>query len=299
MQVASPEPTPRASRAIRHATAGASALRGALHAVLNTPVESPLAPLLAVAVGGGAGAGISLLCNGTSRLLGDAVIGGVLGAVSHQFSHDCHLDDAAHRRRWEVLNHSSNMRAWLQQEDIRFVDRAPVEYLHGAMQTSAQGMVEHYRGYCADHGMICDPQAVEAIVRFCIGQCVDRGPFMVLQPHEGRFYLAAIDEESSDALTLDLRAGHPASTLFRRRGYVFMSWELVAATGRTGTPAQQDRPASPACRPTAAPPAPDPTSAPLADCYRPTVHSVVDVRHRRTSNLHQNTARRPQCWWKD
>lgn len=299
MQVTALDSTSPAPPLTRHLPACASALRGALHAVLNAPVDSPLAPLLAVAVGGGAGAGVSLLCNGTSRLFGDALIGSVLGVVSHQFARDRHLDEAVHRRRWDVLNQAPTMRAWLQNQDIRCVDRDQVEYVHGAMQTVTQGMVDHYRGYCAYHAMVYDPQAVEAIARFCMGECVDRGPLIVLQPHNGLFYLAAIDDEASDALTRELTAGQPASTAFRRRGCVFMSWELVAATRRAGAPAQRDPPASPVCRPLAALPAPDRTSTALAECYQPSVESVVSIRHRRTSNLRVDTARRPQRWWED
>lgn len=299
MQVASPDSTPQPPNVTRHAPARAPALRGALHGVLNVPVDAPLAPLLAVAVGGGAGAGLSLLCNGTSRLLGDALVGSVLGVVSHQFARGRHLDEAAHGRRWDVLNDVPKMRAWLQDEGIRYVDRKRVEHVHDSVQTVAQGMVDHYLGYCMDHGMVCDPQAVEAIIRFCTGECVERGPFMALQPHNKLFYLAAIDDESCDALTRELREGQPARAAFRRRGCVFMSRELVAVARPAGSSPRLDPPASPMCRPLAALPAPDRTSIALADCYRPSVDSMVIIRHRRTSNLRVYTTRRPQRWWED
>lgn len=296
MQVASPDATPQAPAVNRQLPARASALRGVLHAVLNAPVDSPLAPLLAVAVGGGAGAGVSLLCNGSSRLFGDALIGSVLGVVSHQFARDHHRDHAAHRRRWEELNQAPKMRAWLQKQDIHFVDRERVAYVHGAMQALVQGMVDHYRGYCAVHARVCDPQAVEAIVRFCRAECMERGPFIALEPHNGIFYLAAVENDAADALTRELREGHPACTAFRRRGCVFISWELVAVTPRPGAAAQQELPASTVREPLAGP---DPVPMALADCYQPSVDPVVIIRHRRTSNLRVDTARRPQRWWEN
>ncbi|KRG63319.1 hypothetical protein ABB28_17600 [Stenotrophomonas chelatiphaga] len=97
-----------------------------LHAVLNAPVDSSLAPALAIAVGGAAGAGVSLLCNGSSRLFGDALIGSALGVISHSFARGRHREDAAHGRRWDVLNQTPKLRAWLQKHDIRFVDRERV-----------------------------------------------------------------------------------------------------------------------------------------------------------------------------
>jgi hypothetical protein len=296
MQVVSPGAIQQAPTVNRHLPASASALPGVLHAVLNAPVDSSLAPALAIAVGGAAGAGVSLLCNGSSRLFGDALIGSALGVISHSFARGRHREDAAHGRRWDVLNQTPKLRAWLQKHDIRFVDRERVAYMHGAMQGLVQGTVDHYRGYCADHAMVCDPQAVDAIVRFCWRECVDRGPFLALQPNTGFFYLAAIEDHAADALNRELRAGEAASVAFRRRGYVFMRWELVPVTHRAGAPAQQDRPASPVCHLL---PAPDPASTALAECYRPSVDSVVIIRHRRTSNLRVDTARRPQRWWEN
>lgn len=287
MQVASPDASLQAPAVNRQLPERASALRGVLHAVLNAPVDSPFAPLLAVAVGGGAGAGVSLLCNGTSRLFGDTLLGSVLGVVSHQFSRDRHLDQAAHGRRWDVLNQAPKMRAWLQAEDIRFVDRELVKHVHDCMQTLAQGMVDHYHGYCADTGMACDPEAIEEIIRFCIGQCVDRAPFMAMQPHDGCFYLAAIDDTSSEGLTREINQGHSAIKAFRKRGCVFICRELAAKTSPAGRPTQQDPPA-----------APERISTRLADCYQPSAESMVTIRHRRASSLRlEGAARRPQRWW--
>ena len=87
-------------------------------------------------------------------------------------------------------------RTWLQHNNVRFSDRAEVKQLHACMQRLTQGMVDHYRAYCVQHGLFCDPQAIHAITRFCMAQCLDRGPFMALQPHQGHYYLAAIDEAS-------------------------------------------------------------------------------------------------------
>ena len=288
MHVSSTGPVPSASTATPWTSTAStsSSLCGALQGVLNTPVDSPRAPVLAVALGGGAGAGLSLLCNGSSRLLGDTVFSAVLGLIYHQFSRDRYLDDTAHQQRWRVLNEFPKMRAWLQHNNVRFSDRAEVKQLHACMQRLAQGMVDHYRAYCVQHGLFCDPQAIHAITRFCMAQCLDRGPFMALQPHQGHYYLAAIDEAPADALTRELKAGRPACLAFRQRGCIFMQGELASAPSPDRRPAQRVLPAA------------ERDIRPPADCYRPTVESVVTIRHRRTSNLPlDGTPRRPGRWW--
>jgi len=260
-----------------------------LRAVVNLPVDASAAPLLAMVAGAGAGSMMSLLCQGTRGVVADAVFGAALGAIYQQVAKDRHCDGQRHCQRWNRLNQYTKMQRWLQREGLTRAHREEIAYAHDAMQTLVGRMTDHYRAYCGERGLYCDPQMMEDITTFCMQHCIDRAPFMALQPDYGRLYLAAIDEAASAGLAASAREDRLSGATFSQRGFTYIRRPLVRETDQHGASAQPDVPCheAEAARET-----------PLADCYRPSREPPVAVRQRRSSNLRPTaTGHRPSRWW--
>lgn len=260
-----------------------------LRAITNLPVDAGGAPLLAMAAGAGAGSMMSLLCQGARGGVADAVFGAALGAVYHQIAKGRHGDAQRNDERWERLNRYPNMQQWLQREGLTRAHRSEIAHAHDVMQLLVDRITGHFRAYCSERALYCDPRVIEDITTFCMQHCIDRGPFMALQPEHGCYYLAAIDPEARGGLSAAVRADQLSGASFSQRGFTYIRGPLVRETDHLAQGAPREVPVR------CAESAPQPL---LADCYRPSREPLVAVRQRRSSNLRPTAAgRRPTRWW--
>lgn len=262
------------------------ALGSALHVVLNLPVQSPAAPVLAAAVGGALGAGMSWMCQGSAQLLGDAVVGAAMGVISHQFSLDQATIEASQQHQWQTLNRYPKMRAWLQRERITASDDKRLRHVYTCIEVLAAQMTAHFRAYCAERALHCDDEALERIADFCRAECIGHGPLLVLQPEHGRYYIAAVDRISYDTMKAFLEHHVSPVPLFKDDRCVYLSGTLRGAGA--AVPADLDPHAVGSGGVEAAD---TPHHRTLADCYQPSAEPPVTVRRRCTNRD------RPRGWW--
>lgn len=237
------------------------------------PVDAPWAPSLAVATGSATGALFSLYIDGGSELLTHALLGAALGVVSQQLSSDFQRADAQHQRRWSRMNRYPEGRQWLQDRGIGFDDREALHETERHLDGALHLIVNHFKGYCRTHGLVCEPQALEKIVAFCEAHGFQRGPFLKLSPERGRFYLAAVEESAVEELNRELDAGRLPAAVFRNRGFAHITAALQYQQGAT----------RPRCDVQSFTPETEDWSlqTPLADCYQPSQEPAVLVqRHR-------------------
>ncbi len=262
------------------------ALGSALHVVLNLPVQSPAAPVLAATVGGALGAGVSWMCQGSARLLGDAVVGAALGAISHQFSLDRATIEASQRHQWQMLNRFPKMCEWLQREGITASDGKRLRHVYTCIEVLAARMTAHFRAYCAERALDCDGEALERIADFCRAECIGRGPLLVLQPERGRYYIAAVDRISHDTMTALLERRVSPVPLFKEGRCVYISGTLRGAGAAVPVDLDPHAAGSDGVEDIDTP-----HHRSLADCYQPSTEPLVTVRQRRANRD------RPGRWW--
>lgn len=262
------------------------ALGSALHVVLNLPVQSPAAPVLAATVGGALGAGMSWMCHGSARLVGDAVVGAAMGAISHQFSLDQATIEASQQHQWQTLNRYPKMRAWLQRERITASDDKRLRHVYTCIEVLAAQMTAHFSAYCAERVLHCDDEALERIADFCRAECIGHGPLLFLQPERGRYYIAAVDRISRDVMEDVLRRHVSPEPLFNEHRCTYISGPLRRAGA--AVPVDLDPHAAGSEGVEAAD---TPHHRTLADCYQPSTEPPVTVRRRCTNRD------RPGRWW--
>lgn len=201
-----------------------------LRDILQTPLQSPKAPLVGAPLGALASGGLSLLFRGIANVGLDALLGGGLGLVATlalQARDARQTQDPLQPHERALVDYPA-VRTLLLRANRSPHDPAALREISVQLTEQFGRVIGAFEEYCGRRGLTPHPLIAQVIRHFYLTHCSDRGVLLVSKRSVAACYLVAAHKEDKSAIAVAMNDGEvPAGTALRRLRCPYLRVDLA------------------------------------------------------------------------